>query len=302
MSKSNLPEEQKIIQYITDNPLSFTRNIVDNYSKKRANYTSTEKILQNLKKTKKIASIGDNHPAYYVMPNKNNFAKTISEILQSKNIVKARFQKLTYENPKSDWSVEQIVSNLICLFHLHWKIHTLEKKSRKNRPKLDSKQFQKKFSKNYHFVAKDFSFDDFRSAYTYVISESYPMAKMKLVSLSTHKFPLKKIHSLMKEYMKTKSMRSVADKHGTTTKNVRKLLDRLLDNKGEYSWQKSSYLKQIDSGSIFVSFDPDIFRLMINSKADDDALLGYLFSTEQGLYEDDSDKIWLNILKKTART
>lgn len=301
MSKSYTLESEKILHYITNNPLSFTRNIADNYSKKRANYTSIQKIIEELKNTKKIASVGSEHPAYYVLPNQKNFAKTLSPILLSENIMKPKFQKLKYEDSQNDWNIEQIISNLICLFHLKWKIHTLEK-SKKKSTVLDLKRFQKKFSKEYDLLMEDYSLDDFQNAYTFVISENYSLAKIKLISLSTHKFPLKKIHNLMKEYLKTKSMRAVADKHGTTTKNVRRLLGPVLDNRGIYSWRNAFFLHQKDSGSTFVSFDPDIFRLMVNSKATDEDMLGYLYTAEPRLYEDDSNKIWLEILKKTVRT
>jgi len=131
-----------IINYVKKFPLQTIRNIADNYSEKRANYSVIKKDVKILVEDEILLKFGKN--LYYFTP-QNDKIKMLITIIRSRQILQRKFRKIKFDDKQKDFTFDGIIAMCISLFYYKLKILRIDVR----RGKFDPLKEIKKLERNY---------------------------------------------------------------------------------------------------------------------------------------------------------
>ena len=242
------PKKRKalIIKYLEKNPLSNPRQIRTEHSEHEYHSKYLKKFLDELVSDGKIDLF---LKKYYTVPKAGKEIDLLVNIIKSKSLDKPTFKKLEFIITKKNLTINTLINNCICLYHVKQKINDIENT-------VSVKSFSKYFIK----LLKTYSFDH---SYTddFIIKNSFKRKSKKkenisknelemsvlsflrlkwgysfeyLTHLKSNKIPLGELFHRIFELCNT-DRSTTASEFGTTNKALKFSLDQLITEKGVLS-------------------------------------------------------------------
>ena len=233
-----------IIKYLEKNPLSSPRQIRTNHSKHEYKYEYLKRLLEELISEEKIAVF---LKKYYVVPKIGKEINLLINIIKSVPLHKPIFKKLKFIKTKKNPTINSIINNCICPYHIKQKINKMEKTST-----------TQSFLQNFIKFLKSFSDDDYynefmveknflkKNPFWKKIDESSNTLEKRILNflrlywgysfeyhahLKSNKIPLKELfHRLFELYNSDRSI--TASNFRTSNKALKRSLDPLVTEQG----------------------------------------------------------------------
>jgi len=233
-----------IIKYLEKNPLSSPRQIRTNHSKHEYHSKYLKKLLKELESEEKIAVF---LKKYYAVPKSGKEINLLINIIKLTPLHKPIFKKLKFIKTKKNPTINNIINNCICLYHLKLKII-----------KLGKKNSIQSFDKNFIKFLKSFSDDNYynefmveknflkKNPFWKKMDESSNTLEKRILNflrlywnysfeyhahLKSNKIPLKELfHRLFELYNSDRSI--TASKFKTSNKSLKRSLDPLVTEQG----------------------------------------------------------------------
>ena len=136
-----------VIKYLKKYPLSNFRQIRMNHSKHEYHSRYLHEILDKLMQEKKIDMF---MKRYYAFPDNSKEINLMINIIKNVSLTKPIFKKLTFDETLNNPTIETMMKNCICLYHIKLKINNFE-------GKLSKRLFDSKFIA----LLKQYSDDDY---------------------------------------------------------------------------------------------------------------------------------------------